>query len=95
VIVKTNEAGSEYFPLKGMLFVEPDKKEAATDVGGIIVPNYADKLNIGTITKMDCVMPSYKVGDRVVVTKGGDVFQCNGKTVYIYKHDMIIATVKE
>src|SRR5574344_2705330 len=26
VIVKTNEAGSEYFPLKGMLFVEPDKK---------------------------------------------------------------------
>ena len=37
----------------------------------------------------------FKVNDRVLLTKGADVVQVNQSKLFIYKHDMIIATVED
>ena len=96
VICKTNADKSEFFPLRNMIFVEPDQKGEVTDVGGIAVANYAEKLNTGKITKMNCdedkKLP-FAVGDDVIVTKGADVMQLGDTTLHIFKHDMIICKV--
>ena len=67
-----------------------------TDVGGIAVANYAEKLNTGKITKMNCdedkKLP-FAVGDDVIVTKGADVMQLGDTTLHIFKHDMIICKI--
>lgn len=99
VIVKTDKDMLTYKPLRNMLFVEPDEKDGLTDVGnGIIVQNYQDKLNIGTITDMnvdeDKKCP-FKVGDKVLVTKGADVVEVNGKQIHVFKHDMIICSIEQ
>ena len=99
VICKTNNDGSEYFPLKNMLFVEPERKDDMAKVNSIYVPgSYDGKLNLGTITKMNCdeeLKLPFKVGDKVMLTKGADVVQINQTKLYIYKHDMIVATVED
>lgn len=80
-----------------MLFVAPDEKEAATKVDNIYVTNYADKLRLGTITKMNCdeeLKLPFKVGDKVLLAKGADHVQVNDRELFIYKHDMIVATVE-
>lgn len=98
VICKTNENRSEYFPLKNMIFVEPDDKGGPTNVGGIYVNNYAEKLHTGTITKM-AVEPELKspfsVGDKVMMTKGADMIDFGETQLHIYKHDMIVAKIIE
>ena len=98
VIMKTNETKSEYFPLKDTLFVEMDKKEDTTDVGGIAVVNYDKRLNMGTITKMAFEKSDaypFDVGDRVMLVKGGDIIDLGEKKVCIYKKDMVVCTVEE
>lgn len=96
VICKTDKDQIDYFPLKGMLFVEPDEKDDVTVVGGIAVQNYADKLRTGTITKENCQADlPFKVGDKVLLSKGADRVEVNGKTLHIYKHDMVVATIKD
>lgn len=99
VICKTNIDGTEYFPLKNMLFVEPERKDDMAKVNSIYVPgSYDGKLNLGTITKMNCdeeLKLPFKVGDKVMLTKGADVVQINQTKLYIYKHDMIVATVED
>ena len=99
VICKTNNDGSEYFPLKNMLFVEPERKDDMAKVNSIYVPgSYDGKLNLGTITKMNCdeeLKLPFKVGDKVMLTKGADVVQINQTKLYIYKYDMIVATVED
>ena len=96
VIMKTNKDKTEFFPLKNMVFVEPDDKEHLTNVGGIYVPDYQDKLNIGTVTAENCTPETkleLKVGDKVLVTKGADVVFLGDKKIHIYKHDMIICKI--
>lgn len=96
VILKTNKDKSEFWPLKNMIFVEPDKHEAETNLGGIVVPNYAERLNTGTVTKMNCdaeLNLGIEVGDKVLVTKGADVVQLGTTTLNIFKHDMIICKI--
>jgi hypothetical protein len=95
VICLTNKEQSDYFPLKNMLFVEPDEKDDITKVNNIYVMGYADKLNVGTITKMNCVdeLP-FTNGDKVMLTKGADCVQFGEKKIYIYKHDMIVAKIE-
>lgn len=98
VICLTDENQSEYFPVKNMLFVEPEKKEDFCKVDNIYVKDYDGKLNIGTITKMNCdenLKLPFKVNDKVMLTKGADVVNVNETTLYIYKHDMIVATIKD
>lgn len=97
VICFADKDQAEYSPLKNMLFVEPDEKEDMTKVDNIYVMNYADKLKLGTITKMNCdeaLKLPFKVGDKVLLAKGGDHVQVNGRDLFIYKHDMIVATVE-
>lgn len=99
VICKTNADGSEFFPLKNMLFVEPEQREDMAEVNGIYVPgSYDGKLNLGTVVKMNCdsdLKLPFKVGDKVMLTKGADVVQVNQIKLHIYKHDMIVATVED
>jgi len=98
VIVKTNSDRSEFWPLKNMVFVEPDEKDHISKVGNIYVPGYQDKLNIGTITKAnidDEVNFPFSVGNKVIVTKGADVVELGMTKLYIYKHDMIVCSVED
>lgn len=99
VICITDKNMSDYWPLKNMIFVKPDEKEAMTKVNNIFVPgSYDKKLNLGTIIKMNCedeLNLHFKVNDRVLLTKGADVVQVNQSKLFIYKHDMIIATVED
>ena len=98
VIMKTNKDRTEHYPLRNMLFVEPDEKEAVSNVGGIYLTNYDEKLNLGTILKCNFDKTAdvpFKEGDRVMLVKGGDVVQLGEKTIYIYKHDMVICTIED
>ena len=98
VICRTNDNKSDFFPLKDMLFVEPDEKEDVSNVNGIFVMNYADKLNLGTITKSGVERSDsypFEVGQKVMMTKGADIVTFGEEKVYIYKKDMIICTVEE
>lgn len=96
VICLTNKDQSDYFPLKNMLFVKPDEKDNVSKVNNIYVMNYADKLNTGTIEKMNCVdeLP-FKEGDKVLLSKGADIVKFNEKEIFIYKHDMIVAKIED
>lgn len=98
VIMKTNSNKSEFWPLKNMVFVEPESKRDVEKIGRIFVTNYEDKLNIGTITKMNCepeLELPFKEGDKVLVTKGADVIKLGMIDIYIYKHDMLIAKIED
>ena len=98
VIMKTNKSKSEFYPLRNTAFIEPEEKDSISNVGGVYVPNYDDKLNIGTIVKMDIdedKVGPFKVGDKVLLTKGGDEVVLGDKTIYIYKPEMLICTIEE
>ena len=98
VICLTNKENNDYFPLKDMLFVEPQQKESVSNVGGIYVSNYGDRLNIGKITKLNFEKNEkypFEVGQNVILTKGSDVVEFGNVTVYIYKKDMIVCSIEE
>lgn len=98
VICKTNAENTEHFPLKDTLFVEPDKKDDVTNVNGIYMAKYADRLNLGTVIKTGFEKSSeypFEPGDRVMLVKGGDVVQLDSKVINIYKKDMIVCTVED
>jgi len=100
VICLTDKDRTDYYPLRNMLFAEMDEKGDVTNVDGVYVENYAERLNIGRITaenldeetKKTC---SFKTGDRIIMTKGPDVVRIGDRTLYIYKHDMIVCKVLE
>jgi len=98
VICKASADKKEYFPVRNMLFVEPEKKDDVQKVNGVYIPGAVDVLNVGTITKMACdedkKLP-FKVGDKVMLTKGADLMQCGETMLHIYKHDMVICTVED
>jgi len=97
VIAKTNEANDRFYPLRNMVFVRDDDGKV-DEVGGILVQNYSKQLRLGTIVSMnidkDIDVP-YKVGDKVMLVKGGDSFQVGSEHLYIYKHDMIACVVED
>ena len=99
VICKTNKTCTEYFPLRNMLFVEPEQKDDIAKIDNIYVPgSYDDRLHLGKVIKMNCdaeLKLPFKEGDKVMLTKGADVVQFNQVKLFIYKHDMIVATIKD
>ena len=97
VICFTDEKRSVFAPLRGMVFVEPDQREEISNVGGVFVKDYDEKLNLGTVTDLNVEDEGYpfKVGDRVMVTKGADVVEIGGRTLFIYKKDMLICKIIE
>ena len=98
VICKTNESKSEFYPLKDMLFVEPDSKNDTTEVNGVIVLNYEKRLNTGTVTKVGFDKSEeypFGVGDKVMLVNGGDVVDMGEKKVHIFKKDMIVCTIED
>ena len=98
VICKTNEDRSDYFPLEGSLFVEPDAKEDVSDVNGIYVANYTKRLNTGIVTKVGFEKSNeypFGVGDKVMLVKGGDLVQLGNQTIHIFKKDMIVCTIED
>lgn len=98
IICKTNSSRSDYFPLEGSMFVEPDTKDDVTDVNGIYVTNYAKRLNTGIVTKVGfdkCDEYPFGVGDRVMLVKGGDKVQFGERTIHIFKKEMIVCTIED
>ena len=98
VICKTNEAGTEFYPIKDTVFVAPDEKKDITDVDGVMVVNYESRLNLGTVLNIGFETSDeypFKNGDRVMLVKGGDKIKMGDKTVYIYKKDMLVCTIEE
>lgn len=99
VICKTNKENNDFWPLKNMIFVDPEEHESMTKINSIYVPgSYDAKLRIGTITKMNCdsaLKLPFKEGDKIMLSQGADVMQIGQKKLNIYKHDMIIATVED
>lgn len=98
VICIANEDKSDFFPLKDTMFVEKDEKDDVSNVGGIYVQNYADKLNTGKIVKIGFDATDeypFNVGDRVMMVKGGDMLQLSDKVVHIFKKDMIVCTIAD
>ena len=97
VIAKTNSENTQYSPLKNMVFVK-DERNTTQNVGGILVNNYSAQVKVGEVVAMnvdEAVNVPFKVGDRVMLSKGGDSFQIGTEHVYIYKHDMVVCVVKE
>lgn len=99
VICKTDQYQSTFSPLRNMLFVQPTNAEEITNVDGVFVPHYAEKLNTGTIVACnfdkDLNLP-FSVGDEVMLVKGGDHIMLGNNDFFIYKHDMLICKfVKE
>ena len=97
VIAKTNSENSQYSPLKNMVFVK-DERNATQNVGGILVNNYSAQVRVGEVVAMnidESVKVPFGIGDKVMLSKGGDSFQIGTEHVYIYKHDMIVCVVKE
>lgn len=75
VICKTDSSKTEFFPLEGNLFVEPEQKDDVSNVNGVYVANYTKRLNTGIITKIGFQKSDewpFGVGDRVMLVKGGD-----------------------
>jgi hypothetical protein len=75
-----------------MVFVIPDKK-SVSDVGGILVQNYAKDINTGRIVAINVeegLDVPYGVGDTVLLSRGADNVQIGGQDFKIYKHDMLI-----
>ena len=98
IICLTDASRSEFGPLLGMAFVEPERKEDVANVNGVYVPgNYDDRLNVGTVTAVNINDAGYpfKTGDKVVVTKGADVMELGERKVYIYKKDMLVCRITE
>lgn len=95
VICLTNKENTEFNPLKGMLFVIPDEKENVSKVGNIFVTDYKDKLNLGTIEKINISNNKFQIGDKVMLTKGADVVEIGEKVIYIYKEDMLICKIED
>lgn len=98
VICLTDEKRTSFRPLKDMVFVEPDRKEAVAEVGGVYVPgDYDSRLNTGTVTAINVGGGEYQfaVGDKVVVTKGADIMELGETKVYIYKKDMLVCKIIE
>jgi len=98
IICLTDASRSEFRPLLGMAFVEPERKEDVANVNGVYVPgNYDDRLNVGTVTAVNINDAGYpfKTGDKVVVTKGADVMELGERKVYIYKKDMLVCRITE
>jgi len=97
IIAKTNKDNSTFSPLKNMVFVQDDA-ETTQNVDGVLINNYNKSLHIGKVVAMniseDITVP-YKVGDNVMLSKGGDSFQVGDEHVFIYKHDTIVAKVED
>jgi len=98
VICKANETNTEYFPLKGMLFVEKDDNDEVAKVGNIYMMNPDEKLNVGTVTKVNFETSAefpFAVGDKVMMSKGADEVQVSDKKIYIYKKEMIVCKIEK
>lgn len=97
VICLTNKDRTEFKPLKNMCFVEPNKTDPVTEMSGIFVPNYKDKLNTGKVISTNFTGDNIpvKVGDTIVLSSGADVVKLGTQDIRIYKSDMIVAVVKE
>ena len=97
IIAKTDEKNETFSPLRNMVFVKDDPHRA-TDVGGFLVNNYKKQLNIGEVVAMNVdedISVPFKVGDNVMISKGGDAFQIGTTHIFIYKYDMIVCKVTE
>ena len=99
IIVLTNEDRSKYFPVKGTVFVDETKDEAFENKKGIFVVDTAeDKMHVGKITEMwlseEDDFP-FKVGDEVMLVKGADHVQLNGRSIFIYKPESIIVKIEK
>lgn len=99
VIVLTNADRSDYFPVKGTLFVDETKDEAYENKKGVFVVETAeDAMHLGKITAMwlseDDAFP-FAIGDKVMLVKGADHVQLNGRSIFVYKPESVIVKIED
>lgn len=98
IIVLTNSDKSEYFPVKGTMFVD-ETKENVKEKNGILLRGGADEsMHTGKIVQLNLHEEQdfpFKLGDTIMLVKGGDFVKINGKTIYIYKPDSVIVKINE
>jgi len=102
IIVKSDKVWDEIFPFNDMMFIIEDEiKDDEYLMNNIYMPKLYDsnRLPIGTIIKINIkskkYVDDYKVGDKILLTKGPDVCIINGIKFRIYKCDMLIAKVEK
>lgn len=99
IICLTDQTCSVVRPLRNMLFVEQQNHNEVLNINGIYVPgSYDEKLNTGTITAVNFdedLHSIFKVGDEVILVKGGDYVEFGQHKIYIYKHDMIVCRIEK
>lgn len=98
VICLTNEMNDEFHPLKGMLFAEMEEKDDISNINGFYLPNAEQKLNTATITDLNLTCESkdkFKIGDKILLVKGGDVLELPNRKINIFKQDMLICMIKD
>ena len=96
VIAKANEDFSEFKPVKNTIFVAEDEFNKV--YGNFMVNANSDHIRTGTIVDMNISEDDFndypfKVGDHVMLVKGGDVISMNGKHMFIFKPDMLICKI--
>lgn len=98
VICITNEKKTDFWPLKDRAFIIPDQKDDISNVGGIYVKGYSNRLNTGTITKTNFDKTTeypFEVGQHVMLVKGGDVIEVAGNPIHVFSKDMIVCVVED
>lgn len=97
IICKTNSDKSNYYPLKNMVFVQPDKHDVEK-VDGIYLAGNSARLNVGTVVDIsyeEGKEPLFKIGDKVMLAKKGDIVDFGNNEIHIYKIDQIICKILE
>lgn len=93
VIVLTNEDRSEYFPVRGTLFVDETKDSFQEKKGVFIANTEENEVHSGTITKTNLHEGQdfpFQIGDKVMLVKGADMVKLRGRMLYIYKPESVI-----
>lgn len=96
IIFKFKDKDSdEIMPLKGMLFVTPDKPKEE-DIGGFI--KLTDLLPVGTVTHINSTglkKCDIKIGDKVLLTNTCDNVYYRSKQFFIYKIKDVDAVLED
>lgn len=103
IIVKCDEHGGNYSPLRNMIFVESDNT-TAQKVNGIYLTNKDKQLRTGKIIAMnldkDSDEPSvadfpFDIGDKILVTQHNDDIQVGEKHIHVFKPHQVVCKIVE
>lgn len=102
IIVKCNEDGSKYFPIRNTIFVESDVTSEQS-VGGIYLTKNDRHLRTGKIVDMNIDRDSddigakefpFDIGDEILITRHSDDIQLELKYINVFKPNQVICKIE-